>query len=87
MTLASSDDKHSFRNHLKLPVKAHQNLSHQKLCRRKKNLIRAVIAVLSEEHSLLLMIGIHHLLTSSNWRIINLIISDNDVSTIVRIIT
>jgi hypothetical protein len=87
MTIASSDDKYRRRNHRKLLVKAYQKFSHQKLCWRHKILLRAVIAVLSEEHSLLRMIGIHHLLTSSNWRIINLIISDNDVSTIVRIIT
>jgi hypothetical protein len=71
MTLASSEDKHKkmqlseAKSH-----KAYQKLLIQKMCWKHKVLISAVIAVSLEEYSLLLMIGIHHLLTNLNWRIV-----------------
>jgi hypothetical protein len=65
MALASSEDKHKkmqlseAKSH-----KAYQKLLIQKMCWKHKVLISAVIAVSSKEHSLLLMIGIHHLTNS-----------------------
>ena len=69
MTLESSDDKLKKMQLSKATShKACQKLSIQKLCWRHKILISAVIAVMLEEHSLLLMIGIHHLLTNSKLK-------------------
>jgi hypothetical protein len=60
-TLASSDDKHKKMQLSEATIhKAYQKLIIQKLCWKHKVLISAVIVVSSEEHSLLLMIEIHH---------------------------